>query len=439
VQTLGVDAAPSVVAAHKIKIHVQSLDADLANELLGAPGTIPAYVKNFETNQREIGKQVVAAAKNITYGDAEQVPIERIQDSLGRYLMAAQSARDAHTRGDAAAALTAYRTTYAILKTELVPAAAALNAANDTVLQDTYETQRSAAVRTAFLVGLAGFALVLLLVVTQVYLFRRFRRRVNPGLAAATIVAIGFTGYALQAFGAHARDLRGVKLDSYDSVAALLATRADAYEANAAESRWLLDRAARPEHERTFFDYAGKLVTFRGGQTFAGAHEIALRRNADMVARMSRGLDPIGAGAAARAAMPLEGMDGSLRRALDNITFPSTDPAADEPTQAAETLRTFGVYYAMDAKLRRLELTGDHTDAVRFCIGTQPDESNGAFLAFDAALSRWLQINEDWMQRYTEAAFDDVARLGYLALAMALATAALLLFAFRSRLEEYAG
>ena len=33
------------------------------------------FVKDFDKNRVEIGTQIVAASKNITYGDAEQVPI----------------------------------------------------------------------------------------------------------------------------------------------------------------------------------------------------------------------------------------------------------------------------------------------------------------------------------------------------------------------------
>jgi hypothetical protein len=38
--------------------------------------------------------------------------------------------------------------------------------------------------------------------------------------------------------------------------------------------RWLLDRQMRAEHERTFFEYAGKLATFNNGQTFEKAYAI---------------------------------------------------------------------------------------------------------------------------------------------------------------------
>ena len=64
-----------MVAARKIKIYIETLDADLpSHELFGKPGEMVDYVKDFDKNRVEIGKQIIAASKNITYGDAEQVP-----------------------------------------------------------------------------------------------------------------------------------------------------------------------------------------------------------------------------------------------------------------------------------------------------------------------------------------------------------------------------
>ena len=132
-----------------------------------------------------------------------------------------------------------------------MPAANDLNAANDSVLQSgLYRAQKSESQQALILTLVVGGALVLLLVVTQVYVTRNFRRRLNPALALATVVAAVFVCYTAYAFVSHSHNLRGVKQDSYDSVAALLDARADAYEANAAESRWLLDLPMRAEHER---------------------------------------------------------------------------------------------------------------------------------------------------------------------------------------------
>jgi len=436
-KTLGVDAAPSVVAAHKIRIHIETLDADLANELLGRPGETAEYVADFDKNRVEIGKQIVAASKNITYGDAELIPIQKIEDSLGRYLMAAQAARDAHARGDQAIVLGEYRRSYALLEEELVPAAKELNAANDGVLQATYETQKSASLRMLLLTLVVGGALALLLVATQVYVTRSFRRRLNPALALATVVSAVFIGYTLSRFISHSHNMKGVKQDSYDSVAALLDAQADAYEANAAESRWLLDPQSRAEHERIYREYTTKLVSFSGGQTFEKTYAIARRRNSLMADRMKQGDDPVTAGLYARTEHPLSGMDGVIKKALDNITFPDADPLKDEPTQSAETLRTFGVFCGLDARIRELELAGRHAESVRFCLSMKEGESNWAFFKFDESLGNWLKLNEEWMRRYTEAAFADMAGLQYAAPIVSVLVAALAFFGLRSRIREY--
>ena len=56
--------------------------------------------------------------------------------------MVAQAARDAHVRGEQASILSEYRKGYKIFKEEIVPAANDLNAANNSVLQATYEAQK---------------------------------------------------------------------------------------------------------------------------------------------------------------------------------------------------------------------------------------------------------------------------------------------------------
>src|SRR5215813_12653107 len=208
VQTVGVDAAPSVAAAHKIKIYTETLDADLVNELLGKPGEMADYVKDFDKNRVEIGKQIIAASKNITYGDAEQVPIQQIQDSVGRYLMVTQAAREAHVPGEQASILSEYRKGYKMFKEEIVPAANDLNAANNSVLQATYEAQKRASQQTLILTLVAGSTLVLLLIMTQVYVTRHFRRMLNPALALATGVAVAFVCSTATAFVSHAHNLR---------------------------------------------------------------------------------------------------------------------------------------------------------------------------------------------------------------------------------------
>lgn len=437
VKTLGVDAAPSVVAAHRIKIYIESLDADLCNELLLPLNNNSEWVKEFEKARYNIGSNLIAAAKNITYGDAELIPIQKIEESLGRFLMYAQASRDEHNRGNKPGMLDNYRRAYQILKHDLIPAADALNQANNEILQQTYQNQRRASGLTGFLILIAGTALIVVLITIQFYLRRRFRRQLNVSLLVATIISVLFVWYTQQAFSENANDMKGIKEDSYDSVLALLDARADAYEANAAESRWLLDRQNREEHDKTFHDFTTKLVTFSGNQTFEKCVEIGRKRNQQMVRHLKSGLGAVQAGQAARRQFPYSNFDGALRRALDNITFPDPDPLKDEPSQSIETFRTYGVYYNLDERIRALDNAGQHDKAVDFCMSMRPGDSNWAFFQFDQRLENWLKINENWMKHYTDQAFADIRNLP-LATPITAAVVALLIFLGLSpRIREY--
>lgn len=437
VKTLGIDAAPSVVAAHRIKIYIESLDADLCNELLLPPASSSEWVKDFDRARAEIGSNLIAAAKNITYGDAELIPIQTIQEGLGGFLMSAQAARDEHNRGNNAGMLECYRRNYRILKRDLIPAADTLNQANNKVLQQTYQNQKRIGGITGFIVFTAGSALIVLLIIVQLYLRRRFRRQLNVCLLAATIFSIMFVWFTQQAFSENAKHMKGIKEDSYDSVLALLDARADAYEANAAESRWLLDRQNREEHSKTFLDFTFRLVKFSGNQTFEGCVKTGLQRNRQMGGYLKSGLSAVQAGAEVRRQFPYSNFDGALRNALDNITFPDPDPLKDEPTQSVETLRTFGVYYKLDERIRALENSGQHNKAVDFCMSMKPGDSNWAFFQFDQSLERWLKINEQWMKMYTDKAFGDIQHFPIITPVFATLVAVLIFFGLIPRINEY--
>lgn len=123
VRTVGIDAAPSVIAAHEIKIGFEAMDQAVATELLypvgGDDGREAADA--FRNGRQNVAKQLVTAAKNITYGSAEQTPIENIQDGFGDYLMQVQTVRDLHNAGKDAQAIAAYRAVVRVLQTQLLP------------------------------------------------------------------------------------------------------------------------------------------------------------------------------------------------------------------------------------------------------------------------------------------------------------------------------
>ena len=376
VATIGSDAAPSVVAAHEIKIGLLTMDADLADELLYSPGQREAQemVDGFEVARLDTSKELVTAAHNITYGTREQTPIEQIQAGFGLFQMQAQAARDLHALAKDGDALKHYREALNTLQTVLLPAANALDAANTEVLEDTYAHEKGASAMSRGFVLVMGLVLISLLFYTHIYISIRFRRRVN----AALILAIACTGVFLQHLSAtlatSSRDLTVAKEHAYNSIVALLDARVSAYEANAAESRWLLDRARAAEYEKQYRAKIAAVANFEKGHNYIETIATAKKQ----FANNENGTLP--------------GFGGSLADELANIRF------SGEREAALETLQAFGDYDAVDNKMRQLENSGDHSGALVLGLGYDPFGSNFKFSKFDDALERTLKINDNQLQ-----------------------------------------
>ncbi len=420
VHTIGVDAAPSVVASQYIKVDLASLDADVANELLAKPGAADDMVKDFEKWRIEVGKQLVLAAKNITYGDAEQKPIEAMQSGASEFYMAVQQARDAHNRGDQKGAIEAYRNELSILNGKLLPAAAALEKANHSQLESTYASQHGQSVVSLVLVGASCLALLGLLIIAQLYLKRRFHRRFNYMLLAASTLSLMFSAYTIICFGSEMAHLMvRAKEWSYDSVIALLEAKSESYLANSAESRYLLDKDQAKVHEQYFFAKSAEIATFNGGIT----------------------LDRAAANASQGNLTPKEQFTGFLANELNNITFQAPEFVKrygyGERDAATAMLKGWGLYVGVDKKIRQLESSGQHDAAVALCLGNEPGQSNWAFAQFDSNLDKTLNINLGEMDRNTNAGFSDLALLPFAAPIVSLLIALLVFLGLRPRMHEY--
>ena len=363
VQTVGKDAAPSIIAAQSIKSSLADLDANVANELMVKPGQNFASIAGYGQRRKEVGDNLIHAAENITYGEAERQPIRALEGGLGDYGSLVSRARTLHERSDEPGALEAYRRAYGVLEETLFPAADALAKANAQALDRSYAQASTSSLAMTAGVIITGGILLALLIGMQVFLTVRMRRLINPCLLAATLLTIGFVFYTVQAFRAATAHLKVAKEDAFTSITALWQARATAYDANTDESRWLFDRAHAADYESAFFAKNARLLAAPGGESYAN------------VAAVTAGPLP-------------HGMQGYLAQEMDNITF------AGEQEAAQETIRTFGAYFAADQKIRDLENGGRHADAVAFCISMKPGDSNWAFSQFDKALGHTIDINQ---------------------------------------------
>lgn len=412
IKTVGKDAAPSIVAAQRIKASLADMDANVANELIAKPGQNRDSVQGYEARRVEVSDALVGAAENITYGDAERLPIKTLTYNLGTYEVLVAEARLLHARGGDVSTLRTYEQANTIMHGTLLPAADALDKANKEVLERVYAQQKTNSSATAALVWIAGLFLLGVLITTQIFLSRRTHRLLNPPLLGATAVSLVFLLYASAQLGAASRDLKGAKQDAFDSVYALWHARAVAYDANADESRWLIDRAQAKEYQESFFAKAGQIAALPPNATY------------DSVASACQ---------AGQIGTVPASFTGYLADELRNITFVGEQDAADE------TLRTWGRYIVLDGQIRALENAGRHADAVTLCVGNAPGQSNWAYNQFDAALGKTLTINENALTHSVAAGFADLNALPWLTPIALLLVALLCWFGLSPRLREYRG
>jgi hypothetical protein len=157
-------------------------------------------------------------------------------------------------------ALAAYRSATELMRTRLLPEADQLVTANNNAFNTTYSatTDKLSSARIAVLA--AGLLLLAALVILQLFLASRFHRIVNPALAAASLIALGVLITATAQITGQQQHLRAARHDAFDSVVALTRARAVAYDANADESRYLLDQPHAAEHQQDFFNKSQQLM-----------------------------------------------------------------------------------------------------------------------------------------------------------------------------------
>jgi hypothetical protein len=412
-KTIGDDTAPSIIAAEHIKANLADMHSHAANLLLDKPGVNVAAAKDYERRRLEVVKGLLDAATNVTYGDAERVPLQILFDKLGTYQETVAQARTLHEKGDTAY-LAKYREADRVHHQGLLPAADALDRANREELDHSYRKQRAA--EWGYLAVLVTIALALLaaLVLTQVFLYRRMRRRLNPALLAATVLAAGFLVWILTALGAAAAGLRLAKEDAFESIHALWLARADAFDANGEESRWLLDRAQAAIHEKGFREKVTRIAKPPEGKSLT-----ALAAEVDKLKAIDKRTLP-------------KGFTGYLADELGNLTFPG------EREAAVDTLKHFDRYVAIDDEIRKLEKDGQHAAAVALCLGSKPGQSNWAFEQFDAAVGKVIDLNLREFDAAIAQGKRRLAGLEWWAVIVATGAAALAYFGLRPRLREYA-
>jgi hypothetical protein len=327
--------------------------------------------------------------------------------------MQAQKARDYHSAGKDAEAVTEYRSALATLQDKIMPNADDLNKANSDVLEETYGREKSASALSRGLVLVLGMVLVGILLYIHIFLGVRFRRRLNMPLIFSMIVLSLFIRHLTSNLAQSARGLIVAKEDAYNSVLCLLDARASAALADTAQSRCLLDRQDMAAQQKLF------------------------QANMDRIATISEGAD--GAKILAEAQKQLEagqkpsltGLSGALAEELQNVRFEG------ERQAALDCLESFLAYRDVSAREEKALTEGKLSDALFIGLGNDPHGSNIAFSKFDDALVRTLRINQEELSHSGEQARHALDYLFSGSIIISLALIIGTYMGLRPRIQEY--
>lgn len=398
--------AAEAKATNDLYLRLTDMDAQAADALLVGyrpTGSVPREVSAAADMGTYDSERSAADADLQTIGlnPALAAKVRALLDALGSYesLIGQAVYIDQNTQNEAPAApppaaLGLYESATAAMHRDILAAASQIRDEDDREINGSYASARDAAIIYAIAVGLLGLLLTALIVGANQYLNLKFRRIVGPALALAAVIAVSVTASAVSGLVGTAQDFRVAKQNAFDSVSALTSAEAVSYNANADESRWLLDRS--PAFQADFFADADRIAHVGGVAADAAARNPGPYYTGLNLATTDISLD--------RNSVSGVRLGGYLGSELDNITFAGEAQGADEAVNA------FNAYIQIDSSIRRFAEAGDLTTAVNIDIGMSPGDSNYDFAAYIKALRHVVDINQ--------AAFDGAVADGHAGLAV---------------------
>ncbi|MFJ3307874.1 hypothetical protein ACIPSA_33270 [Streptomyces sp. NPDC086549] len=370
--------APRTTSAADLNLALNSMDAQAANLLLSSGNAGKGELETPHTKavgfygdaRREIGHDLRALAVAAQGDRGDEKTVESLTDDFAEYQELIGRALENDGRsGGKPDALTDYHDATDLLQSKLLPESRKLVSSNNEAFNSQYTAARSTMAAQLVAVLALGLLLLAALGVLQWYLTRRFHRIINPGVLAATACTLIAVVLGGQLSAASAEHLRGARRDAFDSVVALSRARAIAYDANADESRYLLDPQRRTQYAESFLAKSQELYGLKGATLSTYDARLATTWQAY------------------RSHQDDLRFTGEFRRELANITFPGERAAAEK------TVETYAVYQRDDRKIRALFEAGKEREAVEFCMGWEAETSNAHFGEWMAALDKVTDIN----------------------------------------------
>jgi hypothetical protein len=251
------------------------MDSQVASILLTgyerSPGAGQQELRRY-SQDRAIADRAALQAAELSAGDpADQAAVRSILDGLGQYERLVSHAmvldEQAHHRAGPPPAnvIAVYRQATDLMTLELLPPAYNLTLEGGATVREAYAAKRSAIQSGRLWAGFAGLAVIAVLAALQFFVAARFRRRLNPALAVATLGLIVLTVSAVRLLSDEAAHLQVAKTSGFDSILTMSRARAISNSLHADESRFLLDPGRADTYSLAYLDKSQTVLYVASG------------------------------------------------------------------------------------------------------------------------------------------------------------------------------
>lgn len=272
---IGHDAGPQVLATGNLYYALGDMDSQLASILLTgrepSPGAGQQELRSYSQDLATADRAALQAAELSAGDPADQAAVRSILDGLGQYERLASQAmildQQAHHRAGPPPGnvIAVYRQATDLMTLDLLPPAYNLTLEGGATVREAYAAKRSAVLAGRLWVGLAGLAVIAVLAALQFFVVARFRRRLNPALAVATLGLIVLTVSAVRLLSDEAAHLQAAKTSGFDSILTMSRAQAISDSLHADESRFLLDPGRADMYSLAYLDKSQTVLYVASG------------------------------------------------------------------------------------------------------------------------------------------------------------------------------
>lgn len=381
IDAIGRQAVPAIINIQEVRARLVEMDASAANEFLGGGQASRAQ---YESARARLSTLLSQAGDNQSVGQAERTEIKGLIEQVQVYSGLIESAR-ANSRQGFPVGAAYLRFASNLMHEQLMPAADRLDSLYSDYLEAQYARQASVHYITLVSALVAGAMLLGVLVFGQVFLSKRMRRNINPALAAATVLIVGFIGVLGFGLARSSSYLAEAKEKDFATLHGLWQARALAYDAKGDQSLYLVMRGNGQKYETGFAEKSKVL-------------------------------------------------EGKIREA-SSVGSQATGEAAEAARK--DLMSSFTSFVQVADSIRTLDKGGDRQKAVETATGSGANQSNGSFARFDKSMAAVVDAQKAHFDTLVESAFSSIAWLNIAGLVAALLAVILTWLGLRPRLNEY--